>query len=164
MNCPYCAGNSRVIDSRPISDGIRRRRECLSCHRRFTTHERTIPVEVRVIKASGRPAEAFSTKKLMRSLQRVCKGRGISATLLERIIRRVEANVIDSDKFTIPSYELVEFLLAELESVDQIAYQRLAANYLDSEGRIAVSATQVRKRTDESEQYALFEEDDDGLP
>lgn len=128
MNCPYCsAPDTRVIDSRPASEGraIRRRRECEVCHRRFTSYERAQLEPLMVIKRSGRK-EAFSPEKLLRGLLLATEKRPIDTEALQRFAYSFEDS---NDGGEIASEEIGLRALAFLQSLDAVAYIRFASVY-----------------------------------
>ena len=147
-----------MIDSRPISDGIRRRRECLACERRFTTHERVAAVEMRVVKVPGRPAEEFQSEKLLRAIRRVCRQRPVSTAQMEAIARQIEAELVDSGRTSVRSSEIAQVLLAKLELIDLVAHHRFASNYVLRDGRVVASES----TSEVPEQYPLFGADSHG--
>src|SRR5947209_829984 len=118
MNCPYCIGESKVVDSRPISDGIRRRRQCLACGRRFTTQEKLVSVEIKVIKLRGRPIEEFRLDKIKSAMGRVSKGRSIEKAQIENAARSIEAELVDSGKLNVRSEEIASMVSAWLGRID----------------------------------------------
>ncbi|MCD8314726.1 MAG: transcriptional regulator NrdR [Firmicutes bacterium] len=128
MKCPVCGyGESRVVDSRPSSDGtsIRRRRECLSCRRRFTTYEMVDVVHPVVIKRDG-TRELFDKNKLLVGLIKACEKRPIKA---EVIANDIEASLAGSLSREIQSSELGEMVLVRLKRLDPVAYVRFASVY-----------------------------------
>ncbi len=131
MRCPFCQYmEDRVIDSRLAKDGdmIRRRRECSQCRRRFTTYERieeTLPL---VIKKDGR-REAFDRGKILAGLQRACEKRPISVTELEKLVDRIEHRLQESGERELPSREIGEQVMQELQRLDEVAYVRFASVY-----------------------------------
>jgi len=129
MRCPYCGGESKVVDSRPLLDGIRRRRECHSCARRFTTHERLAIIEIRVLKTGARGAEDFQGSKIIRAIERVCRGRKISRYVIEKTARKIEMELIDQGLTSIRSRVIAGMVLKELADIDPIAFERFAVNY-----------------------------------
>jgi transcriptional repressor NrdR len=155
VQCPYCGGDSQVLDSRGGADGVRRRRICNECRRRFTTDEKVRPPQLKVSKRGRAAAEAFATDKLVRCLRRVCRGRpGIGAGDIDRIARSIEAQLLDSGAKIVRSAQIVELALERLREVDSVAYDRLAANYLDEAGRLNIEA---RPGSDDDEtQLGLF--------
>lgn len=131
MKCPYCGqDNDRVIDSRAGDGGetTRRRRECLTCNRRFPTVERidlSVPV---VIKEDGR-REAFSREKVLRGLRAACTKRPVSADALERIADEVERAAANTGQPEVKSSFLGALVMQRLRALDDIAYIRFASVY-----------------------------------
>ena len=131
MKCPFCAySESKVIDSRPTDENerIRRRRECLSCGKRFTTYEiiETVPVIV-VKKDCSR--EAFDRGKLMRGLLRACEKRPVSLEQLEQVVDRIESKLQNSLEREVASTLIGELAMDELRTIDEVAYVRFASVY-----------------------------------
>lgn len=158
MQCPYCGGDSRVLDSRQSPDGIRRRRLCNDCKRRFTTYERAGSIDLKVIKRDER-TEPFEPGKLVRSLERVTRNRpNVTAEDISRIARAIEAQLLDAGARSVRSGQIVDLALARLRDLDLLAYNRLAANYLDETGHLR---TEHRPMTEaEAAQLGLFQPDD----
>src|SRR5688572_9175360 len=103
MKCPYCGDtNSKVIDSRDAENGIRRRRECLSCARRFTTYERIDSQNLFVIKKDGR-RESFDRMKLLSGLRRACEKRPMPAGTVERLAEDIEEEIGALGRAEVPS-------------------------------------------------------------
>ncbi len=157
MNCPYCDGPSKVVDSRPIPDGIRRRRECLECGRRFTTHERLVPAEIRVAKQPGRSPEAFDAGKIERAVLRVARDGRLEETEARSLARRLEAELLDQGRTKVRSSEIAERVLALLTELDRLAAVRFAADYTDLEGNVVFQRPGEVEEPDE-EQFDLFGE------
>jgi transcriptional repressor NrdR len=158
MNCPYCDGPSKVVDSRPIPDGIRRRRECLDCARRFTTHERLAPAEIRVVKQPGRASEAFDAEKIARAVARVGRdGARLGEAEARSLARRIEAELVDAGRSSIRSAEIAERVLALLIEVDRLAATRFVADYTDLEGNVTFQRPGEVEEVEE-EQFPLFSE------
>jgi transcriptional repressor NrdR len=135
MECPFCGGPSRVIDSRPMSGGIRRRRECVDCGGRFTTHERLAPADVRVVKLTGR-VEPFDRGKLERVVRRLARDTGASEEAVAAVPRRLEAELHRSGRSTVESWDLVMMLLPELARLHPDAHRRFLADYTDGAGNL----------------------------
>ncbi|HUH05892.1 MAG TPA: ATP cone domain-containing protein [Kofleriaceae bacterium] len=160
MQCPFCNGDSQVSDSRATADGIRRRRICNACKRRFTTYERAASPSLKVIKRSGK-SEPFSSEKLLARLQRVCRRRPITSALqLEALVRSIEAQLVDAGTKSVTSAQIAELVLRRLGELDPVSYNRLAASYLDEDGRLRTD--QADERSDPDAQLGLFELDSDG--
>ena len=122
MKCPYCgAEESKVIDSRPTEDNerIRRRRECLNCHMRFTTYEVVETVPLVVIKKDN-SREPFDRQKLLRP---------VSYETLERAVSSIEQSLFSSYDREIPSVRIGELTMEELKKIDEVAYIRFASVY-----------------------------------
>jgi transcriptional repressor NrdR len=131
MRCPYChADDSRVIDSRELSNGdsIRRRRECGNCGRRFTTYERVESVGLMVVKKDGRRQE-FDPGKLRQKLRVALTKRPIGEEQIEAVLRRVEAELLARGTAEVPSSAIAEAVLRELKALDEVAYIRFASVY-----------------------------------
>lgn len=131
MRCPFCGKpDTRVVDSRDVRDGeaVRRRRECLSCERRFTTYERVEQRELVVVKRDGR-REPFSPSKLRDKLQIALTKRPVPTGEVDRIVRETEAELLDRNASEVPSTEIGEIVLQKLREVDQVAYIRFASVY-----------------------------------
>lgn len=133
MTCPFCGHiEDRVIDSRESREGdsIRRRRQCLSCEKRFTTYERIDEVPYMVIKKDGR-REKFDRQKVLNGLLKACEKRPVSMPKLSELVGLVETRVTDSPDREITTTEIGEFLMDALRDVDKIAYVRFASVYRD---------------------------------
>lgn len=131
MKCPFCTfADSKVVDSRPDKEGstIRRRRECESCGKRFTTHERVEEILPLVIKKDGR-REPFDRMKLVAGVMKACEKRPVSVETIERLIDRLEIQMQESGEKEIPSNSLGEWVMTELHGIDQVAYVRFASVY-----------------------------------
>ena len=133
MNCPFCGHREdKVIDSRESKEGeiIRRRRECLSCTRRFTTYERIDEIPYMVIKKDGR-REKFDRQKVMNGLLRACEKRPIGMSKLAEIIDVVESRLAETPDRELSTTEIGEMLMDRLAALDKIAYVRFASVYRD---------------------------------
>ena len=131
MKCPYCAyEESKVIDSRSADDGerIRRRRECLKCGKRFTTHEIVETVPIMVIKRD-RTREPFSREKLFSGLMKACEKRPVSIKTIDSIISSIEANIQNSLDREVTSEKIGELAMEHLKEIDEVAYVRFASVY-----------------------------------
>ena len=131
MKCPYCSGDeSKVVDSRPADDGerIRRRRECLSCQKRFTTYEAVETIPVMVLKKDG-SIEAFYRDKLLNSMLRACEKRQVSLSEVEKAVDEIEMSLQNSMEREIPTTYLGELAMEKLKSIDEPAYIRFASVY-----------------------------------
>ena len=129
MNCPYCGyHDSKVIDSRNVNGGIRRRRQCLSCSSRFTTYERLQPASLFVIKKDER-REEFSRHKLLTGIRKACEKRPLPTGTVDKLADDIEAELYHLGKAEIPSAVIGDMVMERLKSLDYIAYIRFASVY-----------------------------------
>ena len=131
MRCPFCGySESRVIDSRPADENasIRRRRECLSCARRFTTYETVERTPVVVVKKDG-SRQSFDRAKVLGGMLRACEKRPVPLRELERIADEIELDYQSSIDREIPSTDIGETVMGKLRGLDQVAYVRFASVY-----------------------------------
>lgn len=136
VQCPYCSGDSSVTETRVTADGLRRRRVCTICKRRFTTYEKLGAPGLKVAKRDG-ATEPFDGDKLLAALRRVCAHRsGLRDDDLRRIARDIEATLVDGGRKSVAWSDIVALALARLENIDPICAQRLAANYTDETGAV----------------------------
>ncbi|PZO44575.1 MAG: transcriptional regulator NrdR [Pseudanabaena frigida] len=136
MLCPFCQHtDSRVLESRSAESGcsIRRRRECLSCQRRFTTYERIEYVPITVLKRDGL-SESFDRSKLLRGMIRACEKTGVTQANLDAIIDEIEAQLQVRDRHQVTSVEIGEMVLQYLQEVSEVAYVRFASVYRQFRG------------------------------
>ena len=131
MRCPFCSSNAeKVVDSREGRDGevIRRRRQCLRCHRRFTTYERIEGIQFMVVKKDGR-REPFDRHKILSGLLKATQKRPISVNQLEAVVDDVEALLTEKPDREITSTEIGERIMQRLHDLDEVAYVRFASVY-----------------------------------
>ena len=131
MRCPYCSGTEdRVVDSRTSQEGraIRRRRECLSCQRRYTTYEYVEERQLLVNKRNG-STEPFDRGKLLHSIQLACAKRPVSAEQIQEIADRVEDELTSMGGDDVESRVIGERAMEQLRAYDYIAYVRYASVY-----------------------------------
>ena len=129
MNCPFCGHpDSKVTDSRPDEAGIRRRRECLACGRRFTTIEKVELGAVAVLKKDGR-REEFDRAKIIAGVRKACEKRPIPSGAIEALADEVEQAVFALNKAEVPSSYVGELVMERLRALDHIAYIRFASVY-----------------------------------
>ena len=131
MKCPYCGyEESKVIDSRPADEGerIRRRRECLKCGKRFTTHEVIETVPIIVVKRD-KSREVFDRNKLTAGLLRACEKRPVSIDQIEKMVDNIETQLQQSLDREVTSMAIGELTMEQLKSVDEVAYVRFASVY-----------------------------------
>jgi transcriptional repressor NrdR len=159
VQCPYCGHDSQVKDSRVSAEGIRRRRQCVDCSRRFTTYEQLGQPAIKVQKRDGR-FEPFDSNKMVKALRRVGRDRAaLGPADQQRLARTIEAELLDAAVKTIRSGEIVDRLLRLLKDVDRVAYDRLAANYLDEAGRLRTEVPRSEEHS--APQLGLFEDDEE---
>ncbi|MCC8357401.1 MAG: transcriptional regulator NrdR [Oscillospiraceae bacterium] len=131
MKCPYCGyAESKVIDSRPADEGstIRRRRECLMCSKRFTTHEKVERMPLVVIKRDG-SRQTFDRVKVVNGMVRACEKRPVPLRQLEAIADSVEAELQNALEREITTTEIGEMIMKRLKDLDEVAYVRFASVY-----------------------------------
>ncbi len=129
MKCPYCAkGDTKVIDTREVTDSVRRRRECLECGQRFTTYERVAPVNLMVVKRDGR-REEFDRGKLTEGIRKACAKRPISMETIENIAKGIEVALYDRTGAEIESRLIGQMVMEKLRDMDDVAYVRFASVY-----------------------------------
>ena len=131
MKCPYCGYNeSKVIDSRPAEEytTIRRRRECLSCQKRFTTYEIMERVPLVVIKKDG-SRQTFDKIKLLNGMLRACEKRPVPIDDLQKAADDIEQELQNSLEREIKAEKIGELVMERLKSLDEVAYVRFASVY-----------------------------------
>ncbi len=131
MKCRYCLGTeSKVVDSRPTEDGtsIRRRRECISCGRRFTTYEKIEEIPIMVIKKDGR-REPFDSEKIAQGVRKACEKRPISAAEMDKAVEDVVREVFNTLEQEVTSVYIGECMMNRLKDLDEVAYVRFASVY-----------------------------------
>lgn len=131
MKCPYCEYlESKVIDSRPSDEGasIRRRRECLECHKRFTTYETIENLPLVVIKKDS-SRQVFDRNKLLGSMLKACEKRSVSLETLENAVDEIEQDLQNDMEREVPSSQIGEMAMTKLKDLDEVAYVRFASVY-----------------------------------
>lgn len=131
MKCPYCGYlESKVVDSRPADEGasIRRRRECLACHKRFTTYETMESLPLMVVKKDG-SRQSFDRGKVMGGLIRACEKRPVSYQTLEGLVAEIELSLQNQIDREVSSSQIGELVLERLKQLDEVAYVRFASVY-----------------------------------
>jgi transcriptional repressor NrdR len=131
MRCPYChSTHNKVIDSRPSreANAIRRRRECLNCHRRFTTYEQVEETMPLIVKKDGR-REPYQRSKISEGIKKACEKRPVSIDLIEDFLDDLEREMLESGQREIPSSWIGEKVMAKLREWDEVAYVRFASVY-----------------------------------
>ncbi len=135
MNCPYCNHNdTAVLESRglPGADGVRRRRECKKCTKRFTTHEKIVNLDLKVIKKDGR-LEDYDREKLLKGVKKACYKRKVAEGVLENIVDEIEMRLLQRKTTQIKSTDIGTMALNRLKKIDELAYMRFASVYMDFE-------------------------------
>ncbi len=131
MKCPYCSfEEDKVIDSRPTDEGatIRRRRECLSCHKRYTTYEKVENMPIMVIKKDG-SRQAYDREKVRKGILRACEKRSVSINQIEKILDVIEGQINNSLEREVTSEFIGELVMEKLRELDEVAYVRFASVY-----------------------------------
>ena len=131
MKCPYCGYlESKVVDSRPADEGasIRRRRECLACHKRFTTYETMESLPLMVVKKDG-SRQSFDRNKVLGGLIRACEKRPVPYHALEELVSEIEQVLQNQMEREIPSAQIGELVMERLKKLDEVAYVRFASVY-----------------------------------
>ena len=131
MKCPICSTpDSKVVDSRPASDGdvIRRRRECKRCGKRFTTYETVESLPLIVVK-KDHTRETFDRNKLLKSIIRACDKRQVTLEQMDAVVSEIETTMQNSLQNEIPSAAIGEMVMEKLKSLDEVAYVRFASVY-----------------------------------
>ncbi len=131
MKCPLCGSiESKVIDSRSIGDGIRRRRQCIECTARFTTYERLQSRSLYVIKKDGR-REEFNREKLMSGIRKACEKRPLPTGTIDKLVDNIETELYQLGKSEISHSAIGDKVIERLQELDHIAYIRFASVYRD---------------------------------
>ncbi len=131
MKCQFCnSEDSRVVDSRPTEDGtsIRRRRECISCNKRFTTYEKVETIQLLVIKKDN-TREIFNPQKIRSGIIHACHKRPVAASEIDEIVTSVEQFAYNSMKQEITTQQIGEMVMEALRALDEVAYIRFASVY-----------------------------------
>lgn len=131
MKCPFCGGeDTKVIDSRATNSGmvIRRRRECLKCEFRFSTHEELELLKLTVIKKNGHK-EPYDREKIIFGINQACEKRSITEKDVLRLVNYVEQDILNLDKEEIESKDIGNLVISYLKQTDEVAYLRFASVY-----------------------------------
>lgn len=165
MRCPFCKEDKdKVIDSRSSEGGrvIRRRRECQSCNRRFTTRERIDDtIKLQVVKKDGKRVP-FDRRRILEGLEGACYKRPVSPEAIEKLVEAVEEEVFQHFDREVPSQFIGERVMRKLRNLDKVAYVRFASVYHDFKD-VHEFIDEVNEVTDLSrgetpEQQTLFDE------
>ena len=131
MDCPYCLNpKTRVTDKRKSPEGIRRRRECLKCKKRFTTYEKIAKGDFYVIKKDG-SRELFDTRKLESGIEKAFQKRPVAQEKIDRMINEIEDTLRKKGKKEIKSSIIGELVMKKIKKLDNVAYIRFASVYRD---------------------------------
>lgn len=131
MRCLYCGTDdpgTKVVDSREVDEGVRRRRECLGCGQRFTTYERAERLGMSVVKKDGR-REEYSRDKLVRGIRLACFKLSIPIEKIEEKANEIEAELVNMGRAEVPSQLIGERVMVALRELDEVAYVRFASVY-----------------------------------
>ncbi len=131
MHCPSCnASNTKVVDSRHLSDGhvVRRRRECLSCTKRYTTYEK-VQLEMPVIVKSDKRREPYNREKISKGINKACQKRPVTAAQINRLIDDIERHISESFPYEAPAKQIGEITMLKVYELDPVAYVRFASFY-----------------------------------
>ena len=128
MECPYCLNKTKVTDKRDSQKGIRRRRECLKCKKKFTTHEKIVQHDFYIIK-KDKSREKFSREKLEKGIEKAFEKRPVSKEKIEKMINEVEEQLRKRGKKEIPSSVVGELIMKKIKKLDNVAYIRFASVY-----------------------------------
>ncbi len=129
MKCPFCnAAETKVIDSRPAENSIRRRRQCEVCGKRFTTYEKVETIPLMVVKKGDR-REPYDRSKLEEGIMRSCHKRPIPVTEINQMIDEIENEIMGREEKEVPSSVIGELVMEHLRNLDDVAYVRFASVY-----------------------------------
>jgi transcriptional repressor NrdR len=164
LNCPFCGySDSKVIDSRDVNDGIRRRRQCLRCDMRFTTYERLQRASLFVIKKDGR-REEFNREKLLVGIRKACDKRPLAEDTVAKLVDEIEGKLYQLGRAEVPSADIGDLVMAKLKKLDHIAYLRFASVYREFEDittlKEEVDSLASRAPSPPTDQLPLFQQDE----
>lgn len=135
MRCPFCkVDNDKVIDTRPSEDGAvtRRRRECLACGKRYTTHERLEQSPLKVVKKDN-TREPFERDKVLDGITRALRKRPVSTEAIEEMVSSIEEEITEKNEREVKSTEIGEYIMKHIREKDKVAYVRFASVYKEFE-------------------------------
>ena len=133
MNCPYCTKeDTSVLESRnlPVGEGMRRRRMCNKCKKRFTTHEKVVNIDLKIIKKSGR-IEQYDREKLYKGIAKACFKRKVVPKVMDSVVDDIETKILNRKTTDTKSCDIGKMVLSRLKKVDDLAYVRFASVYMD---------------------------------
>ncbi|MDD6211999.1 MAG: transcriptional regulator NrdR [Clostridiales bacterium] len=129
MRCPFCnEDDTKVIDSRPVDNAIRRRRQCEKCGRRFTTYEKVETIPMMIIKKDD-SREPYDRSKIETGILSACHKRPISINRINAVVDEIENQILGRDRREISSSEVGELVMSKLQDLDDVAYVRFASVY-----------------------------------
>ena len=160
MDCPHCGGQeSKVIDSRSLDEGVRRRRQCIACSARFTTYERIQPHDIFVIKKDGR-REEFSRDKLLSGIRKACEKRPLPTGAIDKFMEAIEAELYKVGKREVSSSYIGDLVMEGLRKLDHIAYIRFASVYREfadiGDLKLEVDSLAIRRELTPENQLPLL--------
>jgi transcriptional repressor NrdR len=160
VDCPHCGGQeSKVIDSRSLDEGVRRRRQCIACSARFTTYERIQPHDIFVIKKDGR-REEFSRDKLLSGIHKACEKRPLPTGAIDKFIDAVETELYKVGKREVSSSYIGDLVMEGLRKLDHIAYIRFASVYREfadiGDLKLEVDSLAIRRELTPENQLPLL--------
>lgn len=135
MNCPYCNNeDTNVLESRglPGAEGVRRRRQCKKCGKRFTTHEKLVNIDLKIIKKNGK-IEQYDRDKVSKGVMKACYKRKISRRQIENLVDEIETKLLTLNSTVVSASDIGRMVLTKLKGVDELAYMRFASVYMDFE-------------------------------
>ncbi len=132
MKCIYCGNQTKVTDKRESPDGVRRRRECLKCKKRFTCYEKAEKKDIKIVKKDGR-RESFSKDKLKTGIMKSCEKRPIPIKEIDEIVDDIEEKLLNKGK-EVKSEIIGKMVMNKLKKLDKVAYIRFASVYMDFKG------------------------------
>lgn len=133
MYCPYCSNKETgVLESRilPDSSGMRRRRECKKCNKRFSTYEKVVSLDLKVSKKDGR-IEDFDREKLLKGIRKACWKRKVTEEEMIEVVDDIELKLLNRQTTTVPSCDIGKMVMNRLKKLDSVAFLRFASVYLE---------------------------------
>jgi len=160
MECPHCGGQeSKVIDSRNLDEGVRRRRQCIACNARFTTYERIQPHDIFIIKKDGR-REEFSRDKLLSGIRKACEKRPLPTGAIDKFMDSIEVELYKAGKREVSSSYIGDLVMEGLRKLDHIAYIRFASVYREfadiTDLKLEVDSLAIRRELTPENQLPLL--------
>jgi len=160
MECPHCGGQeSKVIDSRNLDEGVRRRRQCIACNARFTTYERIQSHDIFIIKKDGR-REEFNRDKLLSGIRKACEKRPLPTGAIDKFMDSIEAELYKAGKREVSSSYIGDLVMEGLRKLDHIAYIRFASVYREfadiTDLKLEVDSLAIRRELTPENQLPLL--------